>query len=63
MSSIEKLLVEDLKDIEKKLASVYPINIGVEQLWSDESEERIRAYVNGNIPILTEKATFAKYKS
>ena len=70
MSNIDKLLAEALVDesteklqlIDKLLASVYPISKGVEVLWSNESEERIDSYLNGNIPTIDEETTFAKYK-
>ena len=70
MSNINKILsealalesTEKLELIDKLLASIYPVSKGVEVLWSDESEERIVSYENGNIPSLDEDTTFAKYK-
>ena len=70
MSNIDKLLSEVLADesteklefIDKLLASVYPVSKGVEVLWSNEAEERIFTYENGNIPTIDEEITFAKYK-
>jgi len=70
MSNINEILsealalesTEKLELIDKLLASIYPVSKGVEVLWSDESEERIVSYENGNIPSLDEDTTFAKYK-
>ena len=70
MSNIDKLLsealahesTEKLQLIDKVLASVYPVSKGVEVLWSNEAEERISTYENGNIPTIDEETTFAKYK-
>jgi len=70
MSNINEILsealalesTEKLELIDKLLASIYPVSNGVEVLWSDESEERIVSYENGNIPSLDEDTTFAKYK-
>jgi len=70
MSNIDEILsealalksTEKLKLIDKILASIYPVSQGVEELWNTESEERISSYSNGNIPLLDEESTFAKYK-
>jgi hypothetical protein len=70
MPNIDKLLsealigesTEKLQLIDKLLASVYPVSKGVEVLWSNEAEERIESYENGNIPTIDEETTFAKYK-
>lgn len=57
LSSTEKLLL-----IDKILASIYPVNKGVETVWNDESEERLSTYKNGNLPSIEEEDTLAKYK-
>ncbi|CAA6815612.1 MAG: Unknown protein [uncultured Sulfurovum sp.] len=70
MVNMDKILLEalalesseKLQLIDALLASVYPVNKGVEKVWNDEVEERLITYNKGNLPSIDEETTFAKYK-
>jgi hypothetical protein len=57
LSHTDKLLLVD-----RILASLYPVNKGIETIWKDEAEERIEAYDQGNVSAADEKDIFNKYK-
>jgi hypothetical protein len=70
MSKVDKLLSEvllletreKLTLVDSLLASIYPVSQGVETLWSEEGEERLRSHEKGLLPTIDEETTFDKYK-
>jgi len=49
--------------MDKILASIYPVNHGVEKVWEKESDERVEAYNQGYLSTIDAEALFFKYKS
>ena len=70
MSIINELLSEvsmltakqKLELVDKILASITPVNKGVNTTWGKEAEERLIAKNNGDILTIDEKDLFSKYQ-
>ena len=52
---------EKIQLVDKILASLHPINKGVDAVWGDEAEERLVAFNEGRVPTTDEKDVFKKY--
>jgi len=69
MSTTDNILVDvlalnttdKLQLIDQILASLHPVNKGVDAVWEDEAEERLSAFDEGRVPSLDEKDVFEKY--
>ena len=69
MLEIDKILVDvlplhnsdKLQLVDKILASMQPINNGVDKVWENESEERITAYNEGRVSSIDEDEILKKY--
>jgi hypothetical protein len=58
LKSTDKLVLVD-----KILASIHPINNGVEKVWEKEADERVEAYNKGYLSTIDDETLFSKYKS
>ena len=69
MSMTDKILVdvlalnpsEKIELIDKILASLHPINKGVDAVWKDEADERLAAFNEGRVPTVDENDVLQKY--
>ena len=52
---------EKLQIVDKVLASLHPVNKGVDAAWAQEAEERVNAFTKGNIETIETKEIFEKY--
>ncbi len=53
---------EKVELVEQILASLYPVNRGVDASWSQEAEERVKAHKRGSIFAISEEEIFQKYE-
>lgn len=61
-SEISQLNVtEKLQLVDHILTSINPVNKGVEALWQEEAEERVKAYEEGRVSTQTEEEVLKKY--
>jgi len=69
MLAIDKIMVDvlvlkhedKLELVDKILTSLHPVNKGVDASWSEEAEERVTAFKDGNVHAVDEKDVFSKY--
>jgi len=52
---------EKLHLVEHILTSLHPVNKGVDTVWAEEAEERVKAFEAGNVHEVNLQDTFAKY--
>ena len=53
---------QKLQLVDKILASITPVNKGVNTTWGNEAEERLSAKNNGDILTIDEKDLFSRYE-
>lgn len=52
---------EKVQLIDKILASLHPVNKGVDAVWEEEAKERLVAFDEGRVPTVDEKDVLLKY--